>query len=179
MVIIVVVVVVVVVMKIVSIVLIIITIIVILRCRCSTPCAAPTARAFPRATGSTWTPGAPHSYNVCMSVCICMCIYIYIYMYIRIYIYIYIYTHIICLRIYLHIIVLSCLRVTIFPRTRRTLGNLDPGFSTVWIGGGESEDFFANPDTVSFQNFKFVFCGLDPGNLKSETVRTHKRHVCF
>ena len=23
------------------------------------------------------------------------------------------------------------------------------------------------------------FCGLDPGNLKSETVRTNKQHICF
>ena len=33
--------------------------------------------------------------------------------------------------------------------------------------------------TVSFQNFMFVFCGLDSGNLKFETVRTHKQHICF
>ena len=23
------------------------------------------------------------------------------------------------------------------------------------------------------------FCGLDPGNLKFETVRTHRQHICF
>ena len=29
--------------------------------------------------------------------------------------------------------------------------------------------------------FKFhaCFCGLDPGNLKFETVRTNKQHICF
>ena len=30
-----------------------------------------------------------------------------------------------------------------------------------------------------FSTFQVCFCGLDPGNLKSETVRTHKRHVRF
>ena len=30
-----------------------------------------------------------------------------------------------------------------------------------------------------FSEFQICFCGLDPGNLKSETVRTDKRHVCF
>ena len=30
-----------------------------------------------------------------------------------------------------------------------------------------------------FSEFQMCFCGLDPGNLKSETVRAHKRHVCF
>ena len=29
--------------------------------------------------------------------------------------------------------------------------------------------------------FKIVclFCGLDPGNLKFETVRTNEQHICF
>ena len=35
-----------------------------------------------------------------------------------------------------------------------------------------------NDNTVSFQNF-ICFCGLDPGNLKFETVRTHKKHIRF
>ena len=30
-----------------------------------------------------------------------------------------------------------------------------------------------------FSTFHVCFCGLDPGNLKFETVRTHKQHVCF
>ena len=34
-------------------------------------------------------------------------------------------------------------------------------------------------DYGKFSNFQICFCGLDPGNLKSETVRTHERHVCF
>ena len=24
-----------------------------------------------------------------------------------------------------------------------------------------------------------LFCGLDPGDLKFATVRTHKQHICF
>ena len=30
-----------------------------------------------------------------------------------------------------------------------------------------------------FSKFHVCFCGLDPGNLKLETVRTHKQHICF
>ena len=30
-----------------------------------------------------------------------------------------------------------------------------------------------------FSKFQIVFCGLDPGNLKFETVRTDKHHICF
>ena len=29
------------------------------------------------------------------------------------------------------------------------------------------------------QNMYVCFCGLDPGNLKFETVRRHKQHICF
>ena len=30
-----------------------------------------------------------------------------------------------------------------------------------------------------FSSFQICFCGLDPGNLKFETVRTNKQHICF
>ena len=30
-----------------------------------------------------------------------------------------------------------------------------------------------------FSKFQVCFCGLDPGNLKFETVRTNKQHICF
>ena len=30
-----------------------------------------------------------------------------------------------------------------------------------------------------FSKLHVCFCGLDPGNLKFETVRTHKQHICF
>ena len=30
-----------------------------------------------------------------------------------------------------------------------------------------------------FSKFHVCSCGLDPGNLKFETVRTHKQHICF
>ena len=30
-----------------------------------------------------------------------------------------------------------------------------------------------------FSNVHDCFCGLDPGNLKFETVQTRKRHICF
>ena len=33
--------------------------------------------------------------------------------------------------------------------------------------------------TASFHEFMFVFFGIDSGNLKFETVRTHKQHICF
>ena len=30
-----------------------------------------------------------------------------------------------------------------------------------------------------FSKLHVCFCGLDPGNLKFETVRTHRQHICF
>ena len=30
-----------------------------------------------------------------------------------------------------------------------------------------------------FSEFNVCFCGLDPSNLKFETVRTHRLHICF
>ena len=30
-----------------------------------------------------------------------------------------------------------------------------------------------------FSEFQICFCGLDPGKLNFETVRTNKQHVCF
>ena len=30
-----------------------------------------------------------------------------------------------------------------------------------------------------FSEFHDYFCGLDPGNLKFEAVRTNKQHICF
>ena len=30
-----------------------------------------------------------------------------------------------------------------------------------------------------FSKYHVCFCGLDPGNLKFETVRTNKQHICF
>ena len=30
-----------------------------------------------------------------------------------------------------------------------------------------------------FSKLHVSFSGLDPGNLKFETVRTHKQHICF
>ena len=30
-----------------------------------------------------------------------------------------------------------------------------------------------------FSKFHVCFCGLDSGNLKFETVRTNKQHICF
>ena len=30
-----------------------------------------------------------------------------------------------------------------------------------------------------FSEFHVCFCGLDPGSLKFETVRTNKQHICF
>ena len=30
-----------------------------------------------------------------------------------------------------------------------------------------------------FSTFHVCFCGLDPGNLKFETVQTNTQHICF
>ena len=42
------------------------------------------------------------------------------------------------------------------------------------MGGPASEDLYGQ-----FSKFHVCFCGLDPGNLKFETVRTNKQRICF
>ena len=32
---------------------------------------------------------------------------------------------------------------------------------------------------IRFSKFHVCFCGLDSGNLKFETARTNKQHICF
>ena len=36
-----------------------------------------------------------------------------------------------------------------------------------------------SPNYGQFSKFQTCFCGLDPGNLKFETVRTNKQRICF
>ena len=38
---------------------------------------------------------------------------------------------------------------------------------------------FQGAEHGQFSTFHVCFCGLDPGNLKFETVRTNKQHICF
>ena len=38
---------------------------------------------------------------------------------------------------------------------------------------------YSGPSLRSVFKFNVCFCGLEPGNLKIETVRTHKQHICF
>ena len=35
------------------------------------------------------------------------------------------------------------------------------------------------PTYGQFSQFQILFCGLDPGNLKFETVRTNTKPICF
>ena len=80
-------------------------------------------------------------------------IYIYIsYKYIYIYIYMYVY---VCMYVYIH----TYIYIYIYTHTYTYI------CSRLWYG--------------QFSKFKICFCGLDPGNLKFETVRTHKQHICF
>ena len=39
--------------------------------------------------------------------------------------------------------------------------------------------FSYRPVYGQFSQLHVCFCGLDPGNLKFETVRTNKQHICF
>ena len=48
------------------------------------------------------------------------------------------------------------------------------------LTGGEKDGWIAYALAVrSVFKFHVCFCGLDPGNLKFETVRTNKQHMCF
>ena len=115
---------------------------------------------------STWTGGSAvlSSYTTmcvytCMYVCMYVCIYIYIYMnkyinyYVRICVYIYTHTCA-CTISYQHYYCHYHYRCHYYAHH-------------YYVHYGQ------------FSEFQICFCGLDPGNLKFETVPTHKRHVCF
>ena len=85
-------------------------------------------------------------------ICICICIYIYIYIYIT-----WVFTE------GPHIPYLSK-----FIRTGRCLRQcVDTGMRTDADPHGQ------------FSKFHVCCCGLDSGNLKFETVRANKQHICF
>ena len=133
--------------------------------------------------------------------------YVYAYECISIYIYIYIYTHVylqhecinneMCMCVYIYIYTYSGFPLSLSSSAAYTPLVLE--FSTLIVAQTNNLVYLlssltnsrrfhccyrfvsslAMTRTVSFQNFMFVFCGLDPGNLKFETVRTHKLHICF
>ena len=104
----------------------------------------------------------------------CVCIYIYIYICIIIII-------IISLYIYIYILFFN---ISLSPSLSLSI------YIYIYIGNptttrAESDDdrtiqnqSFA-PAYGQFSKFQVCFCGLDPGNLKFETVRTNKHHICF
>ena len=93
---------------------------------------------------------------VCMYVCMYVYIYIYIYVciYVSILLYIYIYTH------------------TYIPREGERATYSPPRASR---GSGAS----CKDMNGQFSKFHVCFCGLEPGNLKFETVRTNRQRICF
>ena len=81
--------------------------------------------------------------------------------YIYIYIYIYTYTFIcICMYVYIYIYMYSWCCACELPGLPSAVGASAGRYG-------------------QFSKFHVCFCGLDPGNLKFETVRTHKQHMCF
>ena len=89
--------------------------------------------------------------------------YMYMYMYVCIYIYIYI-----SIYIYIYIYIQS------YTYTHSILRR-QAGLQSPKVGG-----FRSKPRRYGqFSEFHVCCCGLDPGNLKFETVRTHKQHICF
>ena len=106
---------------------------------------------------------------VYLSLSISMYIYIYVYIYIYMYIcptytYIYIYIYIQCvysILVMLHNMILCCIMQCNIPYQYSAYYN----YITFHYG--------------QFSKCHVCFCGLDSGNLKLDTVRTNKRHICF
>ena len=48
-----------------------------------------------------------------------------------------------------------------------------------WRKSSKRESCYGDRVYGKFSKFHVCFCGLDPGNLKYETVQTHKQHICF
>ena len=54
-----------------------------------------------------------------------------------------------------------------------------PGWETRFGWGMKNIWRVVAPFYGQFSKCHFSFCGLDPGNLIFETVRTNKQHICF
>ena len=64
-----------------------------------------------------------------------------------------------------------------FSKVRRSEPRRSEGGG--WSGrGGESKSPYCY-GYGQFSNVHVCFCGLDPGNLNFETVRTNRQHICF
>ena len=104
-----------------------------------------------------------------------MCVYIYIYIQ---WIYTIIYTHVymnnyIYIYIYISRYMFDNPRQEVVPRSRIPR-------STSHFSYSAQEGVPLRPFSYGqFSKFHVCFCGPDPGNLKLETVRTHKQHICF
>ena len=86
-----------------------------------------------------------------------MCVYVYISLSLYIYIYI------------MHVIH-TCVCVYLGARARPK--GVGPSTASR-RGSGQTYKY------GKFSEFHVWFCGLDPGNLKFETVRTNKQQICF
>ena len=116
-------------------------------------------------------------------ICIIQSIYIWVYIHICVvillcllcymYIYIYIWFSSDLLVCFIHCISYLCSCLFSFHRLRPSEGSPLPGVCFATVGWGDSWGY------GQFSKFQIYFCGLDPGNLKFETVRTHKQHICF
>ena len=89
----------------------------------------------------------------------CVCVYIYIYIYTHTQC-----TYIMCSHIAIHHITLCCIVLHSVCSVTDRLSLLSS---------------CPLPHYGQFSKYNVCFCGLDPGNLNFETVRTHKQHVCF
>ena len=96
--------------------------------------------------------------------------------------YMYLYTHV-CMYVYIytHMYVCMCIYIYIYIYIYTTWGNHLSNttcLTRAFVEDGEECSKF-NSLYGQFSKNHVCFCGLDPGNLKFETVRTNKRHICF
>ena len=112
-----------------------------------------------------------------------MCIYIYICIYICIHVYIYIYNIHNNIYIYIHTCISIykqnwlCSRPA--QRARHTSLPIYTYTYTIIYSYMILVDYISCQYYGQFSEFNVCFCGLDSGNLKFETVRTNKQHICF
>ena len=143
-----------------------------------------------------------HSCYIYIYIYIYTCVYIYIYIhtymhtYISMYIYIYIYEDA-YIYIYVNIYIYIYIILSKAPQgnQRGALGSENPSCIVEHLlvsaqHGSKNPGFVLRPLSLysiaslgvaygQLSKFHVCFCGLDPGNLKFETVRTNKQHICF
>ena len=87
---------------------------------------------------------------------------------------------ILCMYIYIYVYTHTCIYVYICKTPRENAQRIESVPRGVLpVQDGLRRERPSPMEYGQFSKFNVCFCGLDSGNVKLETVRTHRQHICF